>query len=99
MMEVVTSLAQLLGGIGLFFVGTTLTSALATIGGSSATRRTGYSRVVHNCMTAIMALFLLKPFTEAVAARGPQFALVLFHTCFNVLGALAILPFTRRFAA
>ncbi len=86
-------------------VGTTSTTALATIGGSIATRRTGYAHVVYNLLTAAGALALLGPFallldrwTDGATTRDPELALVAFHTTFNALGVLAILPFTAAFA-
>jgi len=87
-------------------VGTTFTALLATLGGSQQTRRTGAAHVVFNVMTGIAALVILTPYTYCVdrAVEGgvgahAQFALVGFHTAFNVLGVIAVLPFARRFAA
>ncbi|MEM7223081.1 MAG: Na/Pi symporter [Pseudomonadota bacterium] len=86
-------------------VGTTFTAALATVGGSTAARRTGAAHVVYNLLTGIMAFFLLGPFAGAVApwlaagaAGDAQIALVAFHTTFNVLGVLLVLPLTSAFA-
>ena len=86
-------------------VGTTSTTALATIKGSAQTKRTGYAHVVYNLLTAIGALLLLNPYTAAIdrwfeggAAGNAALALVGFHTTFNGLGVLAVLPFTGAFA-
>jgi len=83
-------------------VGTTFTAMLATVGGSTAARRTGFAHVIYNLMTGAMAFVLLGPFaalTEAwVAAGEAQVALVAFHTSFNALGVVAILPFAHAFA-
>jgi phosphate:Na+ symporter len=86
-------------------VGTTVTAAIATVGGSVATRRTGFSHVIYNCFTAIGALLLISPFVyiwEATVSSqilgNPEIALVAFHTTFNLLGALLVLPFTSQFA-
>lgn len=86
-------------------VGTTFTAALATIGGATATRRTGYAHVLYNIMTGAMAFALLDLFTLAVdaltpggVAAEPQIALVAFHTAFNAIGVLLALPFAGRFA-
>ncbi len=86
-------------------VGTTFTAALATVGGATATRRTGFAHVIYNMMTGVMAFALLSPYT-AIAARwldlnaagDAQVALVGFHTSFNVLGTLLVVGFTDRFA-
>jgi phosphate:Na+ symporter len=86
-------------------VGTTSTTALATIGGSTQTRRTGYAHVVYNVMTGVGAYFLLDPFVALLdlvpgnlVASSPHLALVAFHTTFNTLGVLVVLPLTGRFA-
>ncbi len=83
-------------------VGTTFTAALATLGGATAARRTGLSHVIYNVLTGIMAFFMLGPFSILVASivdRGDgQIALVAFHTLFNLLGVLIVLPFAKPFA-
>ena len=83
-------------------IGTTFTAALATIGGSTATRRTGLSHVIYNLMTGLMAFLLLGPFTvlasSLVASGESQIALVAFHSSFNILGVILVLPFVRPFA-
>jgi phosphate:Na+ symporter len=83
-------------------VGTTFTAALATLGGTTATRRTGLSHVIYNVLTGIMAFLLLTPFALLVhplLAQGEdQIALVAFHTAFNTLGVILVLPFAKQFA-
>jgi len=86
-------------------VGTTFTAVLATLGGSTASRQTGYAHVVYNLLTGTLAFFLLGPFALAVDpwvsggnAGDAQIALVAFHTTFNTLGVLLVLPFTGLFA-
>jgi len=86
-------------------VGTTVTAALATLGGSVETRRTGYSHVIYNLLTGMGALLLLTPYTWAWEYLGPglltqhaELALVGFHTLFNFLGVLLVLPFAGAFA-
>lgn len=86
-------------------VGTTSTAVLATIGGGVQTRRTGYAHTVFNLLAAIGALLILDPYmvlvnawsSGGVAAR-PMLALVGFHTTFNTLGVLVVLPFADGFA-
>ncbi|MDA7429730.1 Na/Pi symporter [Primorskyibacter aestuariivivens] len=83
-------------------VGTTFTAMLATLGGSVATRRTGWCHVLFNLLVGLLAFALLGPFTE-LAARWRQIAdeqvlVVAFHTGFNVLGVALVLPFVERFA-
>lgn len=86
-------------------IGTSFTAAVATIGGNVAVRRTGFSHVVYNTSVSGMALFLIAPYiafwqwaSPAVFDAQEEFALVGFHTAFNLLGVLCVLPFTRQFA-
>lgn len=91
--------------IGMDF-GTTITAAMATIGGNVQARRTGMAHVIYNGLTAVGAFLLLTPFLMAIdftlptaAASNPELVLVGFHSTFNTLGVIAVLPFTRNFAA
>ncbi|MHA3978442.1 Na/Pi cotransporter family protein [Halovulum sp. GXIMD14794] len=83
-------------------VGTTFTAALATLGGGTMAKRTGYAHVIYNVLTGMMAFFLLGPFSVAVSGwvenGDPLTALVAFHSSFNFLGVILILPFARQFA-
>ncbi|WP_448566403.1 Na/Pi cotransporter family protein [Thalassotalea ganghwensis] len=87
-------------------LGTTATAAMATIGGSIGSRRTGFSHVIYNGFTAVGALLLLTPFTYFSSTYFPgsltnnaEVALVAFHTTFNIIGVIVVLPFTKQFAA
>ena len=86
-------------------IGTTSTAALATIGGNVSSRRTGLSHVIYNMMTGVVAMLLLSPYIyiwEKVAPgslyNNAEVALVAFHTTFNLIGVLLILPFSGRFS-
>ncbi len=86
-------------------LGTTFTAVLATIGGNVSARRTGFAHVVYNAMTAVLALGLLPVYmgtiswiSPATITGEPELVLVGFHTFFNGLGVLVILPFTSHFA-
>jgi len=86
-------------------VGTTVTAAMATIGRSVATRRTGFSHVIYNCFISAGALLLIQPYIMAWEAISPgallanaEIGLVAFHTAFNALGVIIALPLTGRFA-
>lgn len=86
-------------------VGTTVTAALATIGQSIEARRTGFSHVIYNILTAVVAILLITPFTIFVESIFPtaistnaEITLVAFHSTFNILGLAIILPFTNNFA-
>lgn len=87
-------------------LGTTVTAAMATIGGNVQARRTGMAHVIYNAMTAIGAFLLLSPFLMGVdlalpgaCVTEPELVLVGFHTFFNTLGVIVVLPFTKQFAA
>jgi phosphate:Na+ symporter len=86
-------------------VGTTVTAAMATIGASIGSKRTGFSHVIYNVLTAVGALLLLTPYTLSFNylfpnefVNNPEIALVIFHSLFNVIGVILILPFTKQFA-
>ena len=86
-------------------IGTTITALLATIGGSTAARRTGLSHLIYNLFTGTGALFLMTPyiillqyFIPNAISQNPEIALVAFHTTFNFLGVLVVIPFTGQFA-
>ena len=86
-------------------IGTTVTAAMATLGGSVGAKRTGYSHVIYNFLTATMALLILNPYTWTIEYYMPgqlvnnaEILLVAFHTLFNTLGVIIVLPFTSHFA-
>ena len=86
-------------------VGTTITALIATIGGTLHAKRTGWSHVIYNMLTGIAAFILLTPYLSvlSVAIPGieksdPEIALVGFHSFFNLIGVIVILPFTKHFA-
>jgi len=87
-------------------VGTTLTAALATVGGSTSMRQTGYAHVIYNLLTGVAAFLILGPVEGLLAQMGltqpemgdAQFGLAVFHSFFNIAGMLIVLPFTRQFA-
>jgi phosphate:Na+ symporter len=86
-------------------VGTTATAALATLGASLPARRTGWAHVIYNVLTAIVAFALLPVYTwcverlfPGVLESSPELALVGFHTTFNVIGVIAVLPVAEPFA-
>ena len=87
-------------------LGTTSTAAMATLGGDVQAKRTGFAHVIYNSLTAVGAFCLLSPYLRAVdylwpgaTVQEPEAVLVGFHTFFNALGVVAILPFTRVFAS
>jgi phosphate:Na+ symporter len=87
-------------------LGTTLTALIASLGGSLSARRTAAAHVIFNLLTAAAAFALLPAYLHGLqglwpvlAARDPEFALTAFHSGFNLLGVLLVLPCTAPFAA
>jgi phosphate:Na+ symporter len=85
-------------------IGTTGTAALATIGGSTAARRTGFAHVIYNLMTGVVAFFILPLYLGLIdriwpdaATHSPEVVAVGFHSLFNILGVILVLPFTSPF--
>lgn len=86
-------------------VGTTVTALMATVGASLEARRTGLSHVIYNLATGVLAFALVDVYAGLVDHLWPglrvndvEFMLVGFHTGFNVLGVILVLPFARPFA-
>jgi len=84
-------------------IGTTVTGALACIGGSVAARRTAVSHVAFNLATGLLAIVLL-PLLLRLLVWAQQHlglepgavSLAAFHTLFIALGVVLFLPFTER---
>ncbi|MDP3498557.1 MAG: Na/Pi symporter [Candidatus Nitrotoga sp.] len=86
-------------------IGTTVTGALAAIGGSVAARRTALTHVLFNLATGIVAIVLLPAFLWGIGLaqrhaglEAGAVSLAAFHTAFIGLGVAIFLPFTRQFA-
>lgn len=82
-------------------VGTTFTGLVATMGGSRAMRRTGVAHLAYNLFTATAGFLMLgwlAPAAQQVMGGDALMGLVAFHSTFNILGVLVMLPFTARFA-
>ncbi len=85
-------------------LGTTSTALLGTIGATANARRVALGHVAFNAVTAVVALMLL-PVLLALAqwlrswlelGEGAGALLALFHTLFNLIGVLVMLPLTPR---
>lgn len=86
-------------------IGTTVTGALAAIGGSVAARRTALTHVLFNLATGVIALALLPVLLWGLGLAQRHLglepgavSLAAFHTTFIALGVALFLPFTRQFA-
>ncbi len=80
-------------------VGTCITAVIASLGASPAGRRTAVAHIGFNIATGLIALPLL-PFivrvtdwaTSNIEGGADTIALAAFHTVFNMLGVLVLLP-------
>jgi phosphate:Na+ symporter len=86
-------------------VGTTLTAALAAMGGSTAAKRTAAAHIIFNCATAICIFFVLNIFVSTLVfalgkihVTNPTIILPAFHTAFNIAGMFIALPLIGPFS-
>lgn len=87
-------------------IGTTSTAALAVIGATANAKRVAAGHILFNVMTGAIALAILPGLLWLVNELGaelglaavPAMILALFHSVFNLLGVLLMLPFTNRLA-
>lgn len=85
-------------------VGTTSTAGFAVIGATPNAKRVAAAHVIFNVTTGIIALLTLPVLFLVIETTGkvlglediPAITLALFHTVFNVLGVLLMLPMTRK---
>ncbi|APD11346.1 hypothetical protein UC34_16675 [Pandoraea vervacti] len=81
-------------------IGTTLTAVIAAIGATPNARRASMAHVAFNVVAAVVALLLLPWMIRAISAgmawmgyeTDPAIKLAIFHTTFNVLGVLLMIP-------
>lgn len=87
-------------------VGTTTTAAFAVIDATPNAKRVAAGHILFNLLTGVVALALLPALLQVVQmANGwlavggrPEPALALFHTLFNLLGVLLLLPVADHIA-
>ncbi len=80
-------------------VGTTITAILGAIGGIPDKKRAAAAHFLFNVITAAVAFMLIPWLAHLLLetfglASDPTMALALFHTIFNLLGVILLLPFT-----
>lgn len=88
-------------------VGTTSTAVLSVLGATPNAKRVAAAHVIFNGLTGTVALMLLPVMfflVDSIAQlfnmeTSPTVTLALFHTVFNVLGVVMLLPFAARLAA
>lgn len=85
-------------------IGTTVTAGLASIGASTAAKRSAFAHFFFNFLIGILAFALLPFFLRFVTTiadhlrpNDATITLAAFHSAFNVIGVLLVLPFTRPF--
>lgn len=82
-------------------LGTTVKAALAAVGASVPAKRTAVAHIGFNVVTAALAVAavpLLVPFLGGLLADDPAVAVAAFHTVFNLLGVMIVLPVLRPFS-
>ena len=82
-------------------IGTTFKSLIATIGGSRDMRRTAMAHVAYNVVTGLAAFAVVgwaAPAMAVLTGGDAPAALVAFHTAFNLMGVMLMLPLTAPFA-
>lgn len=81
-------------------IGTTVTALIAAIGATSHAKRLAFAHVLFNLVTGVVALVALAPFVALVTWLGdvagyhdqPTMMLAMFHSLFNVLGIVLMVP-------
>ncbi len=86
-------------------IGTTVTGALAAIGGSVPAKRTAFTHVLFNLATGLIAIALLPVFLwglglgqKYLGLEPGAVSLAAFHTAFIAFGVLLFLPFAEGIA-
>ena len=86
-------------------LGTTITAVLASVGASVPARRTALAHILFNLVTGALAFVAADRLLEIVAVLGralgnggPAVGIALFHTVFNLIGAVLFLPVLGLFA-
>ena len=85
-------------------LGTTVTAILAVLNATSTAKRVAAAHVIFNILAGGLALLFLTPMLVIVSAiqnslhlaPNPAVSLAIFHTLFNLTGALIMIPMTRR---
>ena len=86
-------------------VGTTITALIGSVGSNIAGKRLAFAHLIFNFITAIVALTLIYPLARLVDTLSEWFRisqddytlkLALFHTIFNVLGVIIMIPLVKK---
>lgn len=86
-------------------IGTTITAVLGSLSSNVAGKRLAGAHFVFNVTTGVVALVLIYPLANLVkylseilhiSASDYTLKLALFHTIFNILGVIIMIPFIKR---
>lgn len=86
-------------------VGTTITAVLGSLSANIAGKRLAAAHVIFNVVTGVVALIMIKPLLFAVdevsavlgiAADNHTMKLAVFHTLFNLLGVILMIPLIQK---
>ena len=84
-------------------LGTTSTTILGSITGSTIKRQLALAHVVFNLVVDVLAFIFLLPLLPFLVTKlgisDPLYSLVAFHSAFNLLGLCLFAPFIRRFTS
>lgn len=86
-------------------IGTTITAALAALGGTLSAKRTATAHILFNLSTAFFVLIIFPVFLSVIVSfngwlqlNEPMMQLAVFHTAFNVFGVALFTPFISKYA-
>lgn len=81
-------------------LGTTITALLGSLAGSPSKKRVAMGALIFNLVTDSVAFLALVPLIEVITGvvgiADPLYALVAFHSLFNLIGILIFLPLIPR---
>lgn len=86
-------------------VGTTVTALIGSIGSNVSGKRLALAHLIFNLLTGIISLCLISPLAKLVdylstimhiSAEDYTMKLALFHSIFNVLGVILMIPFIKK---
>ncbi|TNJ45309.1 Na/Pi cotransporter family protein [Tamlana fucoidanivorans] len=89
-------------------IGTTVTAVLGALGANIAGKRLAAAHFIFNSITGIVAILLIFPLARLVnniadfthiSATNYTLKLAIFHTIFNVLGVVLMIPFIKQLEA
>jgi len=86
-------------------IGTTITAILGSLGSNEQGKRLAGAHLIFNAVTGLIAIILMQPLMQAVdimsvyvgiGVKNYTLKLAVFHTFFNLIGILVMLPFVDR---